>query len=98
MEANQNIKITIAGRPYRLSVKMEEEETVRKAADYVNQTILDYSKAFEYKDQQDLFAMIALQTSANSLRLEEERSFRNKDLEIKLSEIDEVLSSYLKKE
>ena len=40
MEANQNIKITIAGRPYRLSVKPEEEETVRKAAEYVNQTIL----------------------------------------------------------
>jgi cell division protein ZapA (FtsZ GTPase activity inhibitor) len=98
METNQNIKITIAGRPYRLSVKMEEEEFVRKAADFVNQTILEYSKAFEYKDHQDLFAMIALQTSANSIRLEEERSFRNKDLEIKLSEIDEVLSTYLKEE
>ena len=98
MDTNQNIKITIAGRPYRLSVKLEEEEIVRKAADYVNQTILDYSKAFEYKDHQDLFAMIALQTSANSIRLEEERSFRNKDLEIKLSEIDEVLSTYLKEE
>ena len=96
MEANQNIKITIAGRPYRLSVKLEEEEVVRKAADFVNQTILEYSKAFEYKDQQDLFAMIALQTSANSIRLEEEKSFRNKDLEIKLSEIDGVLSTYLK--
>jgi len=98
MEANQNIKITIAGRPYRLSVKLEEEEVVRKAADFVNQTILEYSKAFEYKDHQDLFAMIALQTSANSIRLEEERSFRNKDLEVKLSEIDEVLSTYLEKD
>ena len=98
MDTNQNIKITIAGRPYRLTVKLEEEEIVRKAADYVNQTILDYSKAFEYKDHQDLFAMIALQTSANSIRLEEEKSFRNKDLEIKLSEIDEVLSTYLEEE
>lgn len=97
MDANQNIKVTIAGRPYRLNVKLEEEEAVRKAADYVNETILEYSKAFEYKDHQDLFAMIALQTSANSIRLEEEKSFRNKDLEVKLSEIDDVLSSYLEK-
>ena len=97
MDANQNIKVTIAGRPYRLNVKQEEEEAVRKAADYVNDTILEYSKAFEYKDHQDLFAMIALQTSANSIRLEEEKSFRNKDLEVKLSEIDDVLSSYLEK-
>ena len=97
MDTNQNIKVTIAGRPYRLNVKLEEEEAVRKAADYVNETILEYSKAFEYKDHQDLFAMIALQTSANSIRLEEEKSFRNKDLEVKLSEIDGVLSSYLEK-
>ena len=97
MDANQNIKVTIAGRPYSLNVKLEEEEAVRKAADYVNETILEYSKAFEYKDHQDLFAMIALQTSANSIRLEEEKSFRNKDLEVKLSEIDDVLSSYLEK-
>ncbi len=97
MDANQNIKVTIAGRPYRLNVKLEEEEAVRKAADYLNETILEYSKAFEYKDHQDLFAMIALQTSANSIRLEEEKSFRNKDLEVKLSEIDDVLSSYLEK-
>ena len=97
MDANQNIKVTIAGRPYRLNVKQEEEEAVRKAADYLNETILEYSKAFEYKDHQDLFAMIALQTSANSIRLEEEKSFRNKDLEVKLSEIDDVLSSYLEK-
>jgi len=97
MDANQNIKVTIAGRPYRLNVKQEEEEAVRKAANYVNETILEYSKAFEYKDHQDLFAMIALQTSANSIRLEDEKSFRNKDLEVKLSEIDEVLSSYLEK-
>ena len=97
MDANQNIKVTIAGRPYRLNVKQEEEEAVRKAANYVNETILEYSKAFEYKDHQDLFAMIALQTSANSIRLEDEKSFRNQDLEVKLSEIDEVLSSYLEK-
>ena len=95
METNQNIKVTIAGRPYRLSVNREEEEFVRKAADYVNQTILDYSKAFEYKDHQDLFAMIALQTSANSIRLEEEKSFREQEMEVELSQIDELLSAHL---
>ena len=95
METNQNIKVTIAGRPYRLSVNREEEEFVRKAAEYVNQTILDYSKAFEYKDHQDLFAMIALQTSANAIRLEEEKTFREKEMEDELSDIDELLTAHL---
>ena len=97
MQTNQNIKVIIAGRPYNLSVKKDEEELVRKAAEQLNETIKNYSQTFEYKDHQDLFAMIALQTSANSIRLEEEKSFRNKDLEVKLSEIDDVLSSYLEK-
>ena len=93
MEPNQDINLTIAGRPYRMSVNREEEETVRKASEVLNKAITDYSNAFEYKDSQDLFAMVALQHVANSIRLEDEKSFREKELEIKLSEIDAMLTS-----
>jgi len=96
MEPNQDIKLTIAGRPYRMSVIREEEETVRKASEVLNKAITDYSNAFEYKDSQDLFAMVALQHVAISIRLEDEKSFREKELEIKLSEIDAMLTSHTK--
>lgn len=95
MDTNQDIKLTIAGRPYRMAVNREEEEIVRKASEIVNKTIIDYSKSFEYKDNQDLFAMIALQSVANSIRLEDEKSFREKEVEIKLSEIDAVLTTHI---
>ncbi len=91
MEANQNIKVIIAGRPYTLSVLREEEETVRKAVQVINDTITSYSKSFEYKDHQDLFAMVTLQHVANSIRLEEEKSFKDNELINKLSEIDKML-------
>lgn len=92
MQTNQNIKIFIAGRPYKISVNSAEEELVRKAADLLNDTIKKYSQSFEYKDQQDLFAMIALQHVANSIRLENEKSFKDKEMSEKLSEIDQILS------
>ncbi len=95
MDSDQNITVTIAGRPYRLKVNREEEEIVRKAAEKVNKTILEYSEAFEYKDHQDLFAMITLQATAYSIQLEEEKKFRDNELEVKLSELDGILSSHL---
>ena len=84
MKTNLDIKVQIAGRPYSLSIATEEERVVRKAAEEVSQTIRDYSKAFEYKDHQDLFAMVALQHAANSIRLEEEKSFREHEMKEKL--------------
>ena len=97
MDTNQNIKVTIAGRPYRMSVNREEEEIVRRASESLSKTIIEYSKSFEYKDSQDLFAMIALQSVANSIRLEDEKSFRDKELGDKLLEIDTLLVSHIEK-
>jgi cell division protein ZapA len=97
MEPDQDIKLMIAERPYRMTVNREEEETIRKASDVLNKAIKDYSKSFEYKDMQDLFAMVALQYVANSIRLEDQNSYREKDLENKLSEIDAMLTSHFDK-
>jgi len=98
MQTSQNIKVFIAGRPYTLSVSPNEEEIVRKAAEHLNETINNYSKSFEYKDHQDLFAMVALQSVANSLGLEHEKSFKDTEMESKLSEIDEILSAHFELE
>jgi cell division protein ZapA len=95
MQANQNIKVFIAGRPYTLSVLMEEEEVVRKAAKVIDDTIKNYSKSFEYNDHQDLFAMVALQHVASSIRIEEEKSYKDNKMKIKLSEIDQLLLQQL---
>ncbi len=60
MKADLNIKVDIGGRPYSLTIDRKEEELVRKAAEDINKTISEYSKAFEYKDMQDLYAMVTL--------------------------------------
>ncbi|MBC8321108.1 MAG: cell division protein ZapA [Bacteroidetes bacterium] len=96
MEADLNIKVDIGGRPYSLKIGRSEEETVRKAAIDVNQTINKYSKAFEYKDMQDLYAMVSLQYASGLMHIENEKSFREKEMKDKLMEIDSVLTSHLK--
>lgn len=93
-----NIKVTVAGRPYKMSVTAEQEEGARKAAQLINDTIKEFAHTFEYKDQQDLLAMVALQNAVERLELENEKNFRNKEMEKKLKEIDEVLSAQLSME
>ena len=96
MKTDLNIKVNIGGRPYNLSVSRSEEEVVRKAANNVDHTIKKYSKAFEYKDMQDLYAMVALQHASGLMHLEDEKSFKDKEMKDKLLEIDELLTSHLK--
>ncbi len=90
-----NISIEIAERPYKLTVSRDQESVVRKAADLINRTIKKYSDTYNYKDQQDLFAMVALQEATKSLNLENEKEFRDKDLIKRLSELEEILTTHL---
>jgi cell division protein ZapA len=93
-----NINVSIAGRPYSLTINQSDEEEVREAAKRVNQAIKDYSNTFEYKDHQDLFAMMSLQFAANSIHLEYEKTFRDEEMLKKLSEIDDLLARQLSDE
>lgn len=94
-EKKININVSIAGRPYNLTIDRNDEEDVREAASKVNNAIRDYSNAFEYKDHQDLFAMMALQFATNSIQLENEKSFRDKELVEKLSDLDGLLEKHI---
>lgn len=95
MEEKINITVNIAERPYKLAVSREQESLVRKAANLLNSTIKTYSKTFNYKDHQDLFAMVALQKTTLALQLEDEKKFRDKDMKKRLTELDDILTTHL---
>ena len=48
-----NINVTICDRPYRLKIKPEEEENVRKAAKQLNDKVKDLQQQYAAKDKQD---------------------------------------------
>lgn len=56
-----SIKVTIANRVYPLTVLVEEEEEVRKAAAYINDRLKALESVFVVKDKLDLLAMLALE-------------------------------------
>lgn len=89
------INITIANRPYRLTVKREDEELLRKVAVAINEQMSDFSRQYAFKDQQDLLAMVAIQFATSSLKNESEINFRDDHLTEKLNNIDQLLTTHL---
>jgi cell division protein ZapA len=91
------ISVTIADRPYRLTVKRSEEETIRKAANEINSKIKFYSENFAYNDRQDLLAMVTLEKTTDALMVENMLKENEREIASKLMEIDSLLSESLVK-
>ncbi|MEI8203549.1 MAG: cell division protein ZapA [Bacteroidota bacterium] len=86
------ISVNIADRIYKLTVKKEEEEIIRKATQLISNAVKNYSDMYSYKDKQDLLSMVVLQFATNALINENKNRFIEEQLESKLTEIDNILT------
>ena len=89
------ITITIAGRPYRLTIARNEEETVRKAAKHIEGQISHYAENFRYSDKQDLLAMVVLHFATLAINNQEEVTFTTNTLSPTLTDLDKILTEAL---
>jgi len=62
-----SIKVNILGRNYPLTIARSEENTVREAAQLVNDLSKSLQENYSVPDRQDLLAMAALQIAVQSL-------------------------------
>ncbi|NTW24116.1 MAG: cell division protein ZapA [Lentimicrobium sp.] len=92
-----SINVVIADRTYKLTIERSEEETVRAAAKAIDEQMKSYGNHFQYKDKQDLLAMVALQFSTNAIDLGNQIKFSEKGLLLKLEEINGLLAVSLEK-
>jgi cell division protein ZapA len=90
------ITITLEGRPYRLTINRNEEETIRKAAKLIEGQIIHYAKNYRYNDKQDLLAMVALHFATIAIHAQNEASFATNSLAPALIEIDSIMTETLK--
>ena len=90
------VTIHMAGRPYRLLVKREEEEEIRRAAKLVDDQLNYYARTYSYNDKQDLMAMVALHYATTGMNAEEESGFIKQQLQGTLTAIDNLLTEALK--
>ncbi|HVI49390.1 MAG TPA: cell division protein ZapA [Chitinophaga sp.] len=57
MEQLIPINIVVSDRSYRIKIRPEEEEEVRRIMKEVNEKIVDFKTSYAGKDQQDYIAM-----------------------------------------
>lgn len=89
--------VTIAGRTYPLTIRKEDEKSLREAARLINERVKEYENSYSVRDKQDLLAMCALQLATHNIRLEKAANEENSALEQKLEEMESLLSSHLDK-
>ena len=96
MNEKLKIKVTLADRVYPLTIKLDEEEGVRKAVKKIDILSKKFSQSYAVQDKQDVLAMCALQFAS---QLEVKSIYDDidvKNIEDKLREINSILDSHLK--
>jgi cell division protein ZapA len=89
------ITVKIAERPYRLKVTREEEEAVRRAADFINEKTKEYADQYAFNDRQDLLAMTAMHFALQSLSSDRSYTTTVEEIDEKVKKIDEILSEHI---
>ena len=86
------IKIRIAERDYPMRVAVADEERLRLAGRQLSEKLREYREQYGIQDKQDLLAMVALATMADSLKVSKEKDGTDADLTERLARLDELLS------
>ena len=88
-----SINVTIAGRTYPLTIEREEEESIRKAAQTINDNIKHLQDNYAVKDMQDLLAMTALEYSSDLIV--KKGSVEQEKASEKMTHLNQKLAEYL---
>lgn len=89
------ITVNIADRPYRLKIKREEEEVIRKAVKEIEQRIREYSEHFAFNDKQDLMAMVLLHYASTVQKLEGDLLSGENMVIKRLQQMEELITEHL---
>lgn len=90
-----SIKVKIANRVYPLTVKAEEEEGIRKAAESINHSISEFERLYAVKDKQDLLAMVALKIASKNFELENNSIVDDAGIEEDLKKMEQLFDRIL---
>ncbi len=90
------VNIVIADRTYRLKLKAEDEEVVRKTVKLINEKIVEFKTAFAGKDIQDYISMVLIWLATEQTKYES-NMVQMKDAAERIAliegQIDRVLTS-----
>ena len=87
-----NIKISLANRLYPMNINVNEEETIRLSASYINKMLKNLKERYSVKDDQDLLAMCALQLSVKLERMNSQKTNSKQQIIDDILEIKKSIS------
>lgn len=89
------INIVIGDRTYRIKIKPEDEEAVRRVVKVINEKVVDFKVQFSGKDMQDYVAMV-LVWFATAQANQPVNPFQPDEVAGKLQSIEDMLDKFLK--
>ena len=92
-----SVKVEIAGRPFPVKVKPEEENFVTESARLINEKFSEMKKQFPGKETSDYLAMSALMNMMEQLKEKNENAVSVKNYSENLQQMDSAISEALKK-
>ena len=72
-EKEISIKINICDRYYPLRIQTSEEESIRKAANAINEKVKSYVANYSLQDKQDALSMVSLELASESKETESDQ-------------------------
>jgi cell division protein ZapA (FtsZ GTPase activity inhibitor) len=87
------INVWLGGRSYRISIKPEEEEAVRKAVKLAEEKVIELRHKFAGKDDQDFLAMCLLMYASDNATEPFHHPVLQSDLKEMSDKIDEALNA-----
>ncbi|MCB0704693.1 MAG: cell division protein ZapA [Saprospiraceae bacterium] len=90
----RQITVLIAGRPYPLKIKADDEATIREIVKDVNEKVNQFQLTYPNRDKQDCLALVLL-TYAVDLFKSGGASTQDQESLAKLSRIDQMLDQML---
>ncbi|MBS3739193.1 cell division protein ZapA [Mesohalobacter halotolerans] len=91
MKKQLKIKISIADRVYPMNVFPEQEESLRLAAQKINNVIKHFEENYAVRDKQDVLAMSALQFASKVEQMQLNDDKTDEEIEQRLIDLNEKL-------
>lgn len=85
------INVWLAGRSYRIRIKPEEEEAVRKSVKVADEKIIEFRRHYAGKDDQDFLAMCVLMYAVDNTTESFKNPLLQKELSLLAEKIDKAL-------
>jgi len=86
-----SINVWLAGRSYRIRIKAEEEEAVRKAIKVADAKVMEMRTQYAGKDDQDFLAMTLLTYAADNVTEPLQKPVLQSELKALAGKIDKAL-------